>query len=32
MKFAVERDGWYRLHVQYTATGRRNQEGVVLDG
>ena len=32
MKFAVERDGWYRLHVQYAATGRRNQEGVVLDG
>ena len=32
MKFTVNDDGWYRLHVQYTSTGRRNQEGVLLDG
>ena len=32
MKFCVDIDGWYRLSVRYTASGRRNQETVFVDG
>lgn len=32
VKFSVEKNGWYRISAKYTATGRRNQEGVLLDG